>query len=405
MTDVFLHVGLAKTGTTTVQAALEASAGRLAAEGVLFPGGSHRAQRLAVYDLLGQRVGGEEHGQVQGSLRRLLAEASAHRGPSLVVSEEELSLARPREVRRLVSGLGGHRVFVVVGVRDIARTVVSAWQQTVVNGGTVRWQDFIASVRGEDGAGPSEGISFWWRHDVCRVVDTWASVVPVERIRLVTVPPPGSGPATLLERFGTATGLPDGWCASHQVARNASLGAAELEVVRRMNESVTGRLNTSQHRFVVEAGIRTRLVGGSGRPLQLPAEHWAWARAHGERLVTELEQRGLEVHGDLGDLVPERAAATCADLDEVTDGELLTAAQAALASLALDHGRLFRRYRRAFVEAEGRLPGASEVLASQARAGSFHVRKWVLHQADHHPLVARVSRAYVDRTTPARRDP
>lgn len=42
MADVFLHVGLAKTGTTTIQAALDEAAERLAAEGVLFPGGGHR---------------------------------------------------------------------------------------------------------------------------------------------------------------------------------------------------------------------------------------------------------------------------------------------------------------------------------------------------------------------------
>jgi hypothetical protein len=401
MTDVFLHVGLAKTGTTTIQAALEASAPRLAAEGIQFPGGSHRAQRLAAYDLLGQRVRGEQRGEAAGALRRLLAEVSAHDGPSVVVSEEELSLARPREVRRLVRGLAGPRVFVVVGVRDVARPVVSARQQTVGNGGTVPWQDFIASVRGEDGAPPSEGISVWWRHDVGRVIDTWSSVVPLERIRLVTVPPPGAGPDLLLERFGRAADLPDGWYGALPLTRNASLGAAELEVVRRLNESVTGRLNTTQHRFVVEAGIRTRLVGASGRSLQLPAEHWAWARAQGERAVADLERRGLTVHGDLADLLPGGPGARCAPLDEVGEDELLAATQAALVSLALDHGRLFRRYRRAFAEAEGRLPGVADVVASQARAGSFHLRKWALHRADRNALAARAARAYLERSSRA----
>ncbi|NPD05437.1 hypothetical protein HN031_12160 [Nocardioides sp. zg-1308] len=399
MTDVHLHVGLAKTGTTTIQAALEAGAGRLAAEGVLFPGGSHRAQRLAAYDLVGQRVHGEERGQVPGALRRLLAEVTAYDGARVVVSEEELSLARPRQARRLVRALGDHRVFVVVGVRDVARTVVSSWQQTVVNGGCVTWHDFVSSVRGEPGAPPSEGLSFWYRHDVRRVVDAWATAVPPERIRLVTVPPPGAGPTTLLDRFGRATGLPDGWAGTLPAARNVSLGAAELEAVRRLNESVAGALTTSQHRFVVEAGIRARLAGAAGRPPELPAEHRAWARAYGEGVVADLARRGLTVHGDLADLVPALEGGTGPALDQVADEELLAATQAALVSLALDHGRLFRRYRRAFRQAEGRLPGVAEVLGSGARAGGFHVRKWVLHRADHHPLVARASRAYVGRTS------
>ena len=188
MADVYLHVGLYKTGTTTIQGALAATAQRLAADGVLYPG-DQRAQRLAAYDLLGQRVGGEDRGEAAGALGRLLDVVAAHPGPTVVVSEEELSLARPRHARRLVRELAGHRVFVVVGARDMARTLVSAWQQTIVNGGTTSWGDFIASVRGEDGAPPSEGISFHWRHDLLRVVDTWASAVPRENIRLVTVPP------------------------------------------------------------------------------------------------------------------------------------------------------------------------------------------------------------------------
>lgn len=404
MTDVFLHVGLAKTGTTTIQAALEARSDALAAQGVLFPGGHHRAQRLAAYDLLGQRVRGEDDERVAGSLRRIVEEITAHEGSGVVVSEEELSLARPRQVRRLVHALDGHRVFVVIGVRDIARTVVSAWQQTVVNGGTVTWQDFIGSICGEDGAPPSEGISFWMRHDVRRVVDSWASAVPVERIRLVTVPARGAGAGTLLERFGRAAALPDGWCGAPPVARNASLGPAELEVVRRLNEMVTGRLNPSQHRFVVEAGIRTRLVGASGRSLELPAELLPWARAYGEDLVAELQRRGLVVHGDLADLLPGSARpAAGADLDEVDDDELLAATQAALASLALDHGRLFRRYRRTFAAREGRVPSPLEVVGSAGRATGFRFRKWALHRADHHPRLARATRIYLDRTSPSSR--
>ena len=61
------------------------------------------------------------------------------------------------------------------------------------------------------------------------------------------------------------------------------------------------------------------------------------------------------------------------------------------------------RYRRAFVEREGRLPGPAEVLTSQLRAGGFWVRKRAVHHADRHPLAARASRLYVQRTSPTSR--
>lgn len=172
-----------------------------------------------------------------------------------------------------------------------------------------------------------------------------------------------------------------------------------------------GHFNATQHRFVIEAGIRARLAGTTDRPLELPAEHLGWARSYGERLVAELERREVTVHGDLADLVaPDLAPDLAPDpapagpaLDDVTDPELLAATQAALVSMALDHGRLFRRYRSAFLEREGRLPGPAEVLTSQLRAGGFWLRKRAVHHADAHPLVARASRLYLDRTSPSAR--
>ena len=41
MADVYLHVGLPKTGTTTLQAALDHHVDDLAEQGVLYPGGRH----------------------------------------------------------------------------------------------------------------------------------------------------------------------------------------------------------------------------------------------------------------------------------------------------------------------------------------------------------------------------
>ena len=104
MADVFLHVGLPKTGTTTLQAALDHHVDDLAAEGVLFPGGRHEKQRLAVFDLLGQRLEGDER-KVAGAFPKLVEEMAAFDGRSIIVTEEILGMARPRQVRRFVDAL------------------------------------------------------------------------------------------------------------------------------------------------------------------------------------------------------------------------------------------------------------------------------------------------------------
>ena len=397
MADVFLHVGLPKTGTTSIQAALDQHADALADAGILHAGGRHRAQQLAAYDLLGQRIAGDEADVVPGAFRQLMSEINAYDGNGVVVSEEELGLAGRRQVRRIVSGLPDHRVFVVVGVRDFGRTLVSAWQQSVVMGGTCGWQTFVDAARDPARGGVATGTGFWIRHDLLRLLDAWGTQVPPERIRIVTVPPDGSPSGLLMDRFAEAAELPAGIWGDGVRPRNQSLGVAEVEVVRRLNESLVGALNKKQYRHVIEAGIRARLETKGSRSLKLPAEDLAWARERGQAVIEEINRRGHPVYGDLDDLIPTDTPAPARRLDEATDAELLAAAEAALLSLAVSHGTLFRRYRREFFERQGRPPTASEILASSTRASVFHLKKSALVRADHVPLLAWAARTYLRR--------
>jgi len=400
MADVHLHVGLPKTGTTSIQTALDARAASLAEAGVLHPGGRHRAHRLAAYDLLGQRVRGDGTDLVAGAFNRLVQEMTGYAGRTIIISDELLGLARPRHVKRLVHSLAHHRVHVVIGVRDMARTVVSAWQQDIVKGGSTSWQEFIASVREPRQVAVPAATAFRIRHDPLRVIDAWSTAVPVERISVVTVPAVGASSRVLLERFAVATGLPtDLWDVDEPKPRNVSLGAAEVELIRRLNPTVLARLNQEQYRFVIEQGIRARLAVKSSRPLRLPPEHAPWARQYGEELVGALQRRGVRVVGDLADLVPEQVPVPGPPFDVVSESELLEAAEAALASLAQAHGALFRRYRRSFAEREGRLPTPHEVLASGVRAAGFHLQKAALARTRDNRLLAWAARTYVEHTS------
>lgn len=395
--DVFLHIGLPKTGTTTIQAALDQRADALAAAGILLPGGRHRAQQLAAYDLLGQRIRGDEDDVVPGAFRQMMAEIDACQGRSVVVSEEELGLATRRNVRRIVNGLRDHRVFVIVGVRDFGRTLVSAWQQSVVMGGTNGWQSFVDAVRDPDGAGVATGTGFWVRHDLLRVLDTWGTCVAPERIRIVTVPPHGSPSGLLMERFAEAAELPAGIWGDGVKSRNQSLGAAELEVIRRLNGRLVGVLNKKQYRHVVEQGVRARLEMTGSRSLTLPAEDLTWARERSESVIAEIKQRGHPVYGVLDDLISTGTPTSGRRLDDTSEAELLAAAEAVLLSLAVAHGMLFRRYRREFFEKQGRPPTAAEIIASSTRASVFQLKKSALVGADHVPPLAWAARTYLRR--------
>jgi len=395
MANVVVHIGLPKTGTTSIQAALDASVDDLAGVGVLVPGGGHAAHRRAAYDLVGQRIGGGEG--VAGAFESMVEEIRRYDGDRVVVSEEELGRARPRHVRRLVRSLEGHDVHVVVGVRDLARTLTSGWQQSVVMGATTTWSEFARAAR-DPGDGPVRaGASFRLRHDLLRVLDVWERHVPRDRIRLVTVPPRGSSPAYLLERFAAATGIPaTAW--PHDVeVRNDALGAVQTEVLRQLNVALDGRLPLAQYRLVVEHGLRPGWRAAPGRPLRLPVEESAWVVDRSWSLVEELRRRGYAVHGTLQDLVPTQDCMTPVRPDDATDTELRSAAQQALVSLALAHGRLHRRHRRAAgrdAEPNGAL---ADRLASAGRAGLFASQRRLLDDADRHRVLAAAVRPFLRR--------
>lgn len=394
MADLFLHVGLPKTGTTTLQGALDRHAEELAAHGVLYPGGRQEQQRLAMFDLLGQRMEGDER-SVAGRFGPMLEEIAAYDGRAIVVSEEILGMARPRQVRRFVEGVPMHRVHVVVSVRDLGRTLVSAWQQTVVMGGTSTWQEFVDEVR-EPGSGrASDGAGFFLRHDLLRVLDLWGKAVPAERIHLVTAPPAGTPGTLLLERFADAFGLPADFFGEIP-SRNESLGAAELELLRRLNTDLTEKLKKRQYRHVIEMGLRPRWNRPTSRRIVLPANECGWVTERAEQLIKTLHDRGHPVHGDLADLLPAEATAE-RRLDEVTDAELLEASQAAVVALAVAQGKLFTRYRALFAEREGRTPSPTEVVGSSMRASSVRVKKRLLAEADRNRFLARAVRRYVAR--------
>jgi hypothetical protein len=82
----------------------------------------------------------------------------------------------------------------------------------------------------------------------------------------------------------------------------------------------------------------------------------------------------------------------------VSDAGLLEATDAALAALAVGHGQLFRRYRRAFHERQGKLPTPLEVAGSGTRAAGMVLQKAALRRTDRNRLLAWVARTYVTRT-------
>ena len=276
---VFLHVGLPKSGTTYIQRVLATHKEALASnEQLLFPGRSWGLQVNATRDVRQMSRGGE---QAAGSWKRLVNEVHAWPGDA-VVSMEWLCAADAEQVERIVGDLRPSRVKVVFTVRDIARTLPSAWQETVKNRKTWTWSEFLAGVTAEDPRDNDAGNRFWPKQDMAAMLDTWGSQVSREDLVVVTVPPAGSPSELLWERFADVLGIPARDYGTALPRHNESLGVESTEVVRRLNEVSRGagfgkETHTRLFKHVVARGILAARRSQESR-LALPPEQHDWAR-------------------------------------------------------------------------------------------------------------------------------
>ncbi|MBM7805838.1 hypothetical protein JOD57_001675 [Geodermatophilus bullaregiensis] len=339
---VVLHVGTPKSGTTYLQELLWASRPALAEAGVLYPGEHPGAHFHAVLDAQQRSFHGHVDPGVAGAWDRIVAAARDHQGTT-VVSHELFGDLSGAEAARALADLDFAEVHVVVTVRDLARQLPAVWQEDVKNRHALPFADFLDMVRpGSDrpdeqrpAADTTEGHAeaFWLRHDVPAVLRRWAAGLPAEQVHVVTVPPQGADPALLWERFAAVVGVDPAVATQPDGRRNQSLGRAESELLRRLNE----RLDYGVEWPLYAARITHHLAVGAlaGRPgsarLTLPAGERAWVSAAADAVVAELAALDCTVTGDLEDLrVPARGR----DDDRPADlAELLDAALDAIAAL------------------------------------------------------------------------
>lgn len=337
-----MHIGTPKSGTTFLQELLWESRPALAEAGVLYPGEHPGAHFHAVLDARQRSFHGYVDPGVAGAWDRIVAAARDHQGTT-VVSHELFGDLSSEEAARALADLDFAEVHVVVTVRDLARQLPAVWQEDVKNRHALPFPDFLEMVRPGSGrpdeqrpaADATEGHAeaFWLRHDVPAVLRRWAAGLPAEQVHVVTVPPQGADPGLLWERFAAVVGVDPAVATQPDGRRNQSLGRAESELLRRLNE----RLDYGVEWPLYASRITHHLAVGAlaGRPgsarLTLPAGERAWVSAAADAVVAELAALECTVTGDLEDL---RVAAHSRD-DDAAVGleELLDAALDAMAAL------------------------------------------------------------------------
>ncbi|MDX6307988.1 MAG: hypothetical protein QOI06_1034 [Nocardioidaceae bacterium] len=334
---VFLHIGAPKTGTTYLQHVLFSNSEALAKAGVLYPYDDLSESFRSAHDFCASGWFGHGPDRFRGAWDRVARRTRHWEGSTVIVSSELLSAASPDRIDRGLSMLGPGQLHVVFSARDLARQLVSDWQEHIKHKHTVTLEKFVDDLveLGPDAPKPF-GKLFWGMHDAAHVLQTWAKFVPVEQIHVLTIPPRGGQPDALWTRFCAITGLDPLGYDTRAKRTNRSMGVAETELVRRMNAGARS-LDQRSYDALVRLFLAERVLGGGpvggdgprGRRaesgsvrLTLPPYHLDWAKERSRTLIGELTAAGYPVEGDLTDLMPVAPGGEYVSPTQLTDADL-----------------------------------------------------------------------------------
>jgi len=335
--SLYLHVGTGKSGTSALQKAVRFSAPALRAAGIGTPIIDRSELMRRLLGPLGWRA---ESGFSQPvDLERIRRIQSAFRktpGDRLFLSCEDLAEAGAEPIRVLREVLEEVELDIrpIVSGRSWARQIPSDYQQLVQAGLTVTFDEFLEQVRTRSG---TAGERFWRRQSLPEIAANWGAVAADGTVDVVCVPSHGDDPRALYRLFAEIVGFSISDLTISGGIINASFGVVEVELFRRVNALLAGRLPSyvddyrpAVRRPLLRQGVLKRSASAH---LELPFDALGWVTPRGEHDVAALRAGGHRLHGDPGLLV-----ATDRDGGEMPvagDAELARAAVEALAQLAL----------------------------------------------------------------------
>jgi hypothetical protein len=327
---VFVHIGLPKTATSYLQTIVWSNRDALRARGVVVPGAERRDHLWA------SRTVREEQSQDRAPERhrtawdRIRAELSSSSGTGLV-SHEFFAAASAGQATAMVEALGPAEVHVVVTAREPLGLFTASWQESLKNGSTTPMPEYARRV-----SKSSSAIWNWHTLDLRLVLERWSQAVPPERTHVLVLDPEAPRD-DVWHRFAGVLGFaPEGIELSDSFP-NTSMGVAEAETLRRVNERLTGFRNAFDRGVYIRTYLGDeRLVPRGGERFWPEPDQVEDCRRRGEEAVEHLKSAPYDVVGDLEhlrvpqDLEPRRST------QSVTDEEVAAVAVDLVATMLGD---------------------------------------------------------------------
>lgn len=300
---VLLHVGVHKTGTTALQAALAKHRSELSTAQITYPG-EEDAQHRAAMGLLGKTWGwrGRGGGEVRKRHFKTLAKQVRNTPGRVIVSSEFFCEANDAQAAEAVRAFG-KPVEVLITVRNLGYILPSSWQQYLKNGLTWWYSSWLKEMLTNQ-ADTKVTSSFWRRHDIGRVATTWANAVGSEHVTVVVLT--DSTRDAGFRAVEALAGLPNGVLA-HSDAANRSMTEAEAFTVIGLNKQIKKELSWNAYVRLIRNGLVKGMIAArtpSASEPKLATPDWALDRAAelGAAAAATVKSLGVNVIGDIDEL-------------------------------------------------------------------------------------------------------
>ena len=257
-----MHIGIPKTGTTSLQYAAAANRAELLGQGVRYPG--HEINhRLAVSSLMGRSLGWKGMGASTPPPRvwsSLLAEVEADPERRTFISHEFACESDDEQAAHFIDALGPDRIQVVISLRGFADLLASSWQQAIKSGDQRTFDTWLKVVLADDAS--TRSSVFNRRNDQASLIDRWCRLVGPDRLTVVIAQK--SRPEQLINAFEDLLGLTRGALADRPkggYANNRTLSAAEAELIRRLNRVIRKRpFPWPRYTQLIREGVIARML-------------------------------------------------------------------------------------------------------------------------------------------------
>ncbi len=290
-----LHIGPPKTGTTALQAALHAARADLLAHGVAYVSRTSNpfdtARWVAGWD------GAGEAATYRRRWERIARDFRSSDARHAVLSSEGFANAGPDRVPDVHEALGPD-TFVLVTLRPTTALLPSAWQQDTRQGNPLGLEDWVRAA-----FDPDAEPRYLRPLDPAHLLRTWGPVFGEDR--MIFLAPDPHERTSVLRAVEALLGLPE--MLTLQPERNASLGYAEVEMLRHLYAAVAEHDDAARWwkamRRTSRNLDRTPLPAAGRQRIVLP--RWAAdaARRHDEQAYAAIEASGARIVGDLRRLV------------------------------------------------------------------------------------------------------